>query len=40
MRGRLGLIGAAAAIGAAAFGLSRPNVRATLREDLDNCSSS
>lgn len=35
MRGRLGLIGALAAAGAAAYGLTRPNVRAALREDLD-----
>ena len=35
MRGRLGLIGAAAAVGAAAYGLTRPTVRATLREDLE-----
>lgn len=35
MRRRLGLIGSLAAAGAAAYGLSRPAVRETLREDLD-----
>lgn len=35
MRGRLGLIGSLALAGAAAYGLTRPAVRETLREDLD-----
>ena len=35
MRTRLGLIGSLALAGAAAYGLSRPVVRETLREDLD-----
>lgn len=35
MRTRLGLIGSLALAGAAAYGLTRPSVRETLREDLD-----
>jgi serine O-acetyltransferase len=35
MRTRLGLIGSLALAGAAAYGLTRPAVRETLREDLD-----